>query len=93
MSDDIGDPGTPMSDSKKPTVSEIRARAGNPFPSNTGQMLLSDIPHLLDLVERMGESISGFIATHAHDFVPIEQSDCTCPACMEARELLKEIEL
>ena len=48
-----------MSDSKKPKLSEIRARAGNPFPSNTGQMLLADIPHLLDLVERMGKSLEG----------------------------------
>ena len=81
-----------MSDSKKPKLSEIRARYKTTRSRQRG-FLTEDYFYLMKLVERMGESINGFIATHAHNFGPIEQSDCTCPACVEARELLKEIEL
>ena len=87
-----------MSDSKKPKLSEIQAREQR-VPWTVEAIAAfhnhskTDIPYLLDLVERLGKSISGYIATHAHDFVPIEQSDCTCPACIEAGALLEELEL
>jgi len=79
-----------MSDSKKPTVSEIRARAGNPFPSNTGQMLLSDIPHLLALVERLREMVDNLnFRNHSDHHGPFE--DCDYPKCRRVRALLEEL--
>ena len=82
--------GQAMSDSKKPKLSEIRARAGNPFPSNTGQMLLVDIPHLLDLVKRMGKTIDHSV--HSLHFKHIGNFwNCERLGCKEARALLNEI--
>ena len=72
-----------MSDTKKPTVSEMRALQAVYKARDRG--------YLLDLVERMGENIGGFIATHAHDLELIKQSDCKCPACVEAHALLEEL--
>ena len=68
-----------MSDTKKPTVSEIRARPVCLCPHNPP----GDREYLLDLVERMGVVIGGFLKTHPH--AP------ECGACKVARALLEEI--
>lgn len=90
-----------MSDSKKPKLSEIEARARNPFPNNTGQMLLGDLPYLLDLVKSMGEALERLTGEFivmgcGYCTISIEPDgkvthDASCPI-PEARELLKEIE-
>ncbi len=74
-----------MSDRKKPKLSEIRAHYEGMVAKDTAAF------YLLDLVSRMGENIGGFIATHAHDLELIKQSDCKCPACVEAHALLEEL--
>ena len=51
----------------------------------------TDIPHLLDLVERMGETIDHSV--HSLHFKHIGNFwNCERLGCKEARELLKEIE-
>ena len=81
-----------MSDSKKPTLSEIKAfQKRCPVSTADEAFLFDNCAYLLDLVERMGENIGGFIATHAHDLELIKQSDCKCPACVEAHALLEEL--
>jgi len=62
-------------------LSEIRARAEEPFPSDTHRLQL-DINHLLDLVKRMKKRLK-----------PPPFSACGCESCEEARALLKETEL
>ena len=75
-----------MSDSKKPTVSEIRARYE---PMYAGDI---DVAYLLDLVERMGKMIDRLVFRHhCEHYGPIE--DCDLPKCRAARALLEEIKL
>jgi len=73
-------------------LSEIRARAGNPFPNRTGQIILSDIPYLLDLVERLGKVVEHLNFRHHCDHYG-EFEDCDYPKCRRVRALLKELEL
>ena len=83
---------------KKPKLSEIEARRKQldtiyasrakfphllPGPSQMDE----DNEYLLDLVKRLGKSISDSLMTHHHG------SDFQCPVCLEARALLKELEL
>ncbi len=70
-----------MSDSKKPTVSEIRARQSDP--------LSADIVHLLDLVRRMGEAFDKY-GDHLVGCNVIEDDPCNC-GLVEVRALLLEI--
>jgi hypothetical protein len=80
-----------MSDSKKPTVSEIEARelAARVSPSYPNA---ADIPYLLDLVKRLGGMTNRLIFSHHHDrHEGLEWEDCDYPKCRAARALLKEI--
>ena len=74
-----------MSDSKKPTVSEIKAREGA-VASNP----LSNVGYLLDLVSRMGKALEEY-GDHALN-CDIGPGPCTC-GWEEARALLEEIKL
>ena len=58
MSDDIGDPGRPMSDTKKPKLSEIVAfQKMCPLTTMNEAFLFDNCAYLLDLVERMGDEL------------------------------------
>ena len=79
-----------MSDTKKPTVSEIVAREQHAIEEwNRTRAVIppppGDIPHLLALVERMGKRLK--IAS------PLIASGCQCQGCQETRALLEEIKL
>jgi len=128
-----------MSDSKKPKLSEIRAReqaategpwrvgrdsldCETPWPSRIialrdGKHIAhlakagtsekdaaflvrarTDIPYLLDLVERMGERLDSFVANHSTITTMTPETHtsgytCTCGLCKRARALLEEIKL
>ena len=79
-----------MSDTKKPKLSEIRARNERArkhgryhYRPAASRALFTEIPYLLDLVERIGERLR--IAS------PYVFRGCNCPDCKEARALLKEL--
>ncbi len=76
-----------MSDSKKPKLSEIRARVEN--TTITPPPPLDDIPYLLDLVDRMGKALDKY-GDHLVGCNVIESDPCNCGLC-EARALLEEI--
>ena len=74
-----------MTDTKKPTLSEIRARneqvTGAEWNVEAREtQLFDDIPYLLDLVSRMGKALGHYDGIGR---------DCT--GCKEARALLEEI--
>jgi len=103
-----------MTDTKKPKLSEIRARNETASttirqnPQNVGHEIglsmsvnvFEDIPHLLDLVKRLGEVLERFTDMHVtfcdqciiaiprDGGPPIHQEDCPIP---KARALLKEL--
>lgn len=86
-----------MSDSKKPTLSEIREwwkTMGNGKSTTDavirGMEAEKDIPYLLDLVERMGKEIGQWVCPGCEHWVGC--SPANCAFCKEARALLKEIE-
>ena len=88
-----------MSDSKKPTVSVIRAREQaaskglyeTTICDGSGEIIKqSDIPCLLDLVKRMGKALEQY-GDHEMGCSVVEDENCDC-GWEEARELLKEIE-
>ena len=74
---------------KKPNLSEIKARAGNPFPSNTGQIILSDIPYLLGLVERLGKELGNQQCPACEKY--FSDPGKPCAGCQEARALILEV--
>lgn len=91
-----------MSDSKKPTVSEIRALQAQAIHTDEDftQLLHTDIPYLLDLVSRMGEVIDATIVWcgdepfyRTQGGVPQKMPEKVARVVRPARELLKEIEL
>ena len=88
-----------MTDTKKPKLSEIRARVdalhGPPSHHVTTQFeehAYNDIPYLLDLVKRLGKIIDGLVFRYHCDHHG-DLEDCHFHKCKEARVLLKELEL
>ena len=71
-----------MSATKKPTVSEIRARQLDP--------LSADVVHLLDLVERMGKMVDNLNFRNHSDHYGLFE-DCDYPKCRRVRALLEEL--
>ena len=71
-----------MSDSKKPKLSEIKARVGEVAADP-----LSNVGYLLDLVDRMGKALEGKLWCCNH----VLKYDANCKFCKEARALLEEI--
>ncbi|KKM90367.1 hypothetical protein LCGC14_1239330 [marine sediment metagenome] len=71
-----------MSDSKKPKLSEIKARYKTTRSRQRG-FLTEDYFYLLDLISRMGKRLK--IAS------PYIASGCQCQGCQETRALLSEI--
>ena len=67
----------------KPKLSEIRARVISATVA---------VPHLLDLVERLGKMIDNLNLRHHSDHYGLFE-DCDYPKCRRVRALLKEIEL
>ena len=86
-----------MSDTKKPKLSEIRAReqapVGGPYDDAIEHRLAMprDISYLLDLVNRMGKVLYHYRAICSFCKALPKDSDMLCYGCEEARELLKEI--
>ncbi len=78
-----------MSDSKKPTVSEIRARDEDMQGEESLAKFIfharTDIPYLLDLVERMGDALRLLLIQMQH-----EGRHGNSPAKEEARALVVE---
>ena len=79
-----------MSDSKKPTLSEIRLLQAQAIHTDEDftQLLHTDIPYLLDLVERLG-ILLGWYRDNCPDCDDDNEKYCT--PCKEARALLLEI--
>ncbi|KKL27605.1 hypothetical protein LCGC14_2383430 [marine sediment metagenome] len=75
-----------MSDSKKPTLSEIRAREQNTILPP----LHSTIPYLLDLVSRMGKMVDNLNLMHHSGHHGLFE-DCDYPKCRRVRALLDEL--
>ena len=81
-----------MSDTKKPKLSEIRARNERArkhgryhYRPAASRALFIEIPYLLDLVDRMGEALE-LDSCCRNPFCKID-----CRYCKEARALLEEI--
>ena len=70
----------------KPKLSEIRARA----QSAPGGARF-DVPHLLDLVKRLGRMIENLNLRHHSDHYGLFE-DCDYPKCRRVRALLEELE-
>jgi len=88
-----------MSDSKKPKLSEIRARTARAcekgqyhyFPA-ASHALFHDIPDLLDLVSRMGK-LAELILTETNPVNVLGPPEVTHEMEKKARALLEELEL
>ena len=72
-----------MSDTKKPTLSEIRAQYEGMIARDNNAF------YLLDLVERMGKALDGLPCPVCNRFSIPPKADCAF--CREARALLEEI--
>ena len=83
-----------MSESKKPTVSEIRARDEDMQGEESLAKFIfharTDIPYLLDLVERLGE-LAELILTETNPVNVLGPPEVTHEMEKKARALLKEL--
>ncbi|KKL94164.1 hypothetical protein LCGC14_1867420 [marine sediment metagenome] len=90
-----------MSESKKPTVSEIRARDEDMQGEESLAKFIfharTDIPYLLDLVERMGKELGNQQCPGCEKYFSDPclrgsyQRPEPCIGCKEARALLEEL--